>query len=845
MGGWDDLKPAMAMFGLQLTYAGVNLFGRAALLQGMSPRVFVVYRQAVATMFLAPIAYVSSVTINQNFFFEGVYLASSSIASAMGNLVPAITFVMAFFFGMEKVDLRSIRSVAKIIGTLICVSGAMSMALLRGPKVLNASILGDESWFLGCLFLFASSCCWSSWLVLQVPATNSCPDHLSLSAWMCFFGTIQSALVTVFIEQNPDHWKLHSYLEVFCCLYAGIIGSGMSFFVQAWCISLKGPLFPAMFNPLCTLNWSSGCDYWVVCCAMGQSKGLHKEIMGGWDDLKPVMAMIGLQFTYAGIDLISRAALLQGMSPRIFVVYRQAIATLFLAPIAYFSRYCDDQSEFILRGYILSLSIRSKCNGESNPCNYICNGILFWVDIRSMRSVAKILGTLICVSGAMSMALLRGPKLLNASNLGDENWLLGCILLFASSCCWSSWLVLQDSTKVDEAEVHEKLEIDQAQAVKIYIDKSADDRRIVDNNDLEEPLLSGRSNDHAGGENSKNMGGYRPAMAMIGLQFLYSGVALFTRVALLHGLSPRIFVVYRQGSAALIMTPLAYISRRRSSCPSPLGLRGFAWIFVASLIGVTANQNAYFQGLYLSSSTAASAMTNLIPAITFVMATVCGFEKVNIRSMRSIAKILGTLVCVSGAISMALLKGPKLLNMELVPISKACPDHLYSSALMCCFATLQSIAVALFTEHDLADWVPNGHLEILCCLYGGIALAVSFFVQAWVISHRGPLFSALFNPLCTVIVTFFAAVFLREETYTGSLVGALAVIIGLYVVLWGKAKDLEDIKPEIHQKQQLDQSAVVQVTVDESFETKTSKLDLEEPLLSPGSTNVDEHNLSP
>jgi hypothetical protein len=44
--------------------------------------------------------------------------------------------------------------------------------------------------------------------------------------------------------------------------------------------------------------------------------------MGGFDDYKPAMAMAGLQFIYAGLALFTRVALLQGMSPMIFVVYR-------------------------------------------------------------------------------------------------------------------------------------------------------------------------------------------------------------------------------------------------------------------------------------------------------------------------------------------------------------------------------------------------------------------------------------------------------------------------------------------------------------------------------------------
>ncbi|GLU10329.1 hypothetical protein SLE2022_271440 [Rubroshorea leprosula] len=349
----------------------------------------------------------------------------------------------------------------------------------------------------------------------------------------------------------------------------------------------------------------------------------------------------------------------------------------------------------------------------------------------------------------------------------------------------------------------------------------------------------------------------KPALAMIGLQFTYAGVALFTRAAFLQGLSPRIFVVYRQGIATLMVAPVAYVSRRKNSCRTNLGLKGFGWIFLASLIGVTANQNAYFEGIYRSSSTIASAMINLVPAVTFLLATFFGLEKVNIRSLRSIAKILGTIICVSGAICMALLKGPKLLNAEFhlpkslfrsegenwllgcllllgssffwsfwiilqVPISANCPDHLYTSTWMCFLATLESAAVAFFAGENPEAWSLNSMLELGCCLYTGIVSAVSFFVQAWCISQRGPLFAAMFNPLCTVIVTIFAALFLQEETYIGGLLGAFAVIIGLYIVLWGKAQDLEEVKQGMDSKQ---------VLKDESLDKRICKVDLEEPLL--------------
>ncbi|XP_060973919.1 WAT1-related protein At4g30420-like [Cannabis sativa] len=230
MGGFDEYKPAMAMFGLQFSYAGVALSTRAALLQGMSPSVFVFYRQAIATLVIAPFAYftsilfqliliyfnnhiylvkfcytsffyfifLNSVAINQNIYFQGLLLSSSSMASAMANLVPAITFLIASIFGLEKVNIRSLRSLAKILGTIVCVSGAMSMALVKGPKLLNLPNNNDfvlesnmssssndhDDWILGCIFLFGAYCCWSTWLILQYN-TNFC-QHKNVLAKVTF-----------------------------------------------------------------------------------------------------------------------------------------------------------------------------------------------------------------------------------------------------------------------------------------------------------------------------------------------------------------------------------------------------------------------------------------------------------------------------------------------------------------------------------------------------------------------------------------------------------------------------------------------------------------------------------
>lgn len=50
--------------------------------------------------------------------------------------------------------------------------------------------------------------------------------------------------------------------------------------------------------------------------------------------MKPFIAVIFLQFGLAGMDVICKAALNEGMSNYVLVVYRHAVATIVMAPFA-------------------------------------------------------------------------------------------------------------------------------------------------------------------------------------------------------------------------------------------------------------------------------------------------------------------------------------------------------------------------------------------------------------------------------------------------------------------------------------------------------------------------------
>jgi hypothetical protein len=85
-------------------------------------------------------------------------------------------------------------------------------------------------------------------------------------------------------------------------------------------------------------------------------------------------------------------------------------------------------------------------------------------------------------------------------------------------------------------------------------------------------------------------------------------------------------------------------------------------------------------------------------------------------------------------------------------------------------------------------------------MQGLVVTGVSFYLQAWCIEKRGPVFLAMSNPLGLLLTIFCSSFFLGEIVRLGSLLGSVLLVGGLYSVLWGKSKD------HLHQKQSQEQA---------------------------------------
>ncbi|KAL7587456.1 hypothetical protein Lser_V15G40837 [Lactuca serriola] len=165
---------------------------------------------------------------------------------------------------MEKVKIRSTKGQAKVLGTLICIVGSLTVTFWRGGFQLKglvnkplidiynpkASHVHKENWVKGATLISASKISWSLWLIFQGLIHKMYPAPLSMNIMICLFASLQSSFLALFFARDVNLWKLEWDVKLFTILYGGFVVSGLTYYLVLWSINKKGPVFVAMFTPL-------------------------------------------------------------------------------------------------------------------------------------------------------------------------------------------------------------------------------------------------------------------------------------------------------------------------------------------------------------------------------------------------------------------------------------------------------------------------------------------------------------------------------------------------------------------------------------------------------------------
>ncbi|KAB2628481.1 WAT1-related protein [Pyrus ussuriensis x Pyrus communis] len=111
--------------------------------------------------------------------------------------------------------------------------------------------------------------------------------------------------------------------------------------------------------------------------------------------------------------------------------------------------------------------------------------------------------------------------------------------------------------------------------------------------------------------------GLKPVLLMVVVQFAFAGVNVLYKLAANDGMNLRILVAYRFifGTAFLLPIALFFERKNRPKLTWMVLLQGF----LSGLFGGSLSQNLYIESLALTSAIFASAIAQLIPAITFIL----------------------------------------------------------------------------------------------------------------------------------------------------------------------------------------------------------------------------------
>ncbi|CAA7058225.1 unnamed protein product [Microthlaspi erraticum] len=281
--------------------------------------------------------------------------------------------------------------------------------------------------------------------------------------------------------------------------------------------------------------------------------------------------------------------------------------------------------------------------------------------------------------------------------------------------------------------------------------------------------------------------------AMVVVQIASAGLNILFKLSVEDGMNPRVLVAYRLFFATLFMFPMSFIFQRKKR-PE------FTWrlLLLALLSGILGMESVRL-GSSEGKAKVVGTMLGVGGALVFIFyrgkaihlwSTHVDLVNQTSDSTTHHISFFGALLVFGGNLSYS------LWLLLQVKIGKKFGGPYWNATLMNMMGSIVAVILALSWNVDCKEWRLGWNIRLLTIAYAAIVISgMVVAVNAWCIESRGALFVSVFSPIGLVIVALVGSFVLNEILHLGSIVGTVIIVGGLYLVLWGKNKEMKSINP--------------------------------------------------
>ncbi|KAL0928200.1 hypothetical protein M5K25_000070 [Dendrobium thyrsiflorum] len=237
---------------------------------------------------------VGGTPLYQVLLLSGVKKTTPAVATAMPNLVPGLIFIIASCLRIEKFDIKCKHTRYKVMGTLMCLSGAMAMSFMQENSVnlpaespnLRSIFMGDNDWIIGCLYLLGAFVVISCYMILQATTMADFPAPFSMAAITSILGSFFAVIFQYVLQGNISTGP--ASLGITSIITAVLAGGSVGFLngsIVTMCVHKKGPVFVSAFHPTQTV------------CAVILSAVMLKQFIS-------LGSLIGMGLLFAGLYIV-------------------------------------------------------------------------------------------------------------------------------------------------------------------------------------------------------------------------------------------------------------------------------------------------------------------------------------------------------------------------------------------------------------------------------------------------------------------------------------------------------------------------------------------------------------